>query len=46
LNLYLSEFDFRQNNRAKLGIDDTMRAEKALKGIVGKRMTYRRTNEA
>lgn len=44
LNLYLSEFDFRQNNRAKLGIDDATRAMLALKGIGGKRMTYRRTN--
>lgn len=44
LNLYLSEFDFRQNNRAKLGIDDAMRADKALAGIVGKRVTYRRTH--
>lgn len=44
LNLYLSEFDFRQNTRAKLGIDDDMRADKALSGIVGKRMTYRRTD--
>lgn len=46
LNLYLSEFDFRQNNRAKLGVDDAMRADKALKGISGKRLTYRRTDEA
>lgn len=46
LNLYLSEFDFRQNNRAKLGIDDSMRSALALKGISGKRMTYRRTDKA
>lgn len=46
LHRYLAEFDFRQNTRAKLGIDDETRAEKALKGIVGKRLTYRRTNEA
>jgi transposase-like protein len=43
LHRYLAEFDFRQNNRAKLGVDDEMRAEKALKGIVGKRLTYRQT---
>jgi hypothetical protein len=24
----------------KLGVDDTMRADKALKGVVGKRLTY------
>jgi transposase-like protein len=46
LNRYLAEFDFRQNNRAKLGIDDEMRACKALTGIVGKRLTYRQTNAA
>jgi transposase-like protein len=42
LNRYLAEFDFRQNNRAKLGINDAARAEIALKGAVGKRLTYRR----
>lgn len=41
LQRYLAEFDFRQNNRAKLGINDTMRAENALKGARGKRLTYR-----
>ena len=46
LNRYLAEFDFRMNNRAKLGIDDTMRAVKALEGINGKRLTYRPTNAA
>lgn len=46
LNRYLAEFDFRQNTRAKLGVSDEMRAEKAIKGIVGKRLTYRRTNQA
>jgi transposase-like protein len=42
---YLAEFDFRQSTRAALGINDEMRAEKALKGAVGKRLTYRRTNQ-
>jgi transposase-like protein len=41
---YLREFDFRYSNRAALGISDTMRAEIALAGIVGKRLTYRRSN--
>ncbi len=41
LHRYLAEFDFRYSNRVRLGIDDAMRAEKALKGIVGKRLTYR-----
>ncbi|HEV2957258.1 MAG TPA: IS1595 family transposase [Xanthobacteraceae bacterium] len=38
---YLAEFDFRYNNRAKLGVTDGERAAKALKGIRGKRLTYR-----
>jgi transposase-like protein len=46
LHRYLAEFDFRRNNRAKLGIDDGQRAEIALKGIEGKRLTYRRPDEA
>ncbi|HEY7977808.1 MAG TPA: IS1595 family transposase, partial [Rhizomicrobium sp.] len=46
LQRYLAEFDFRQNYRAKLGYTDNMRAVKALEGIKGKRLTYRRTNEA
>jgi transposase-like protein len=46
LQRYLNEFDFRYSNRAKLGIDDACRADLALKGISGKRLTYRRTNKA
>ncbi|MGH9640919.1 MAG: IS1595 family transposase [Terriglobales bacterium] len=42
LHRYLAEFDFRRNNRATLGINDAQRAEIALKGIEGKRLTYRR----
>ena len=42
LHRYLAEFDFRYSERAANGVDDTMRAEKALKGVVGKRLTYRR----
>jgi len=43
LRRYLVEFDFRYNNRAKLGVNDEMRAERALKGVVGKRLTYETT---
>ncbi|HEV2163082.1 MAG TPA: IS1595 family transposase [Stellaceae bacterium] len=43
LKRYLAEFDFRYSNRAALGVDDTTRAERALKAIKGKRLTYRRT---
>ena len=45
LKRYLGEFDFRYNERAALGVTDSERATKALKGIVGKRLTYRRTGE-
>jgi hypothetical protein len=43
LHRYLAEFDFRYSNRIRLGIDDVERAVIALKGIVGKRLTYRTT---
>jgi hypothetical protein len=46
LHRYLAEFDFRYSNRAKLGVSDRERADKALKGIEGKRLTYRRINES
>jgi hypothetical protein len=46
LHRYLAEFDFRYSNRAALEIDDRDRAKKALKGIQGKRLTYRRIDEA
>jgi transposase-like protein len=42
LHRYLAEFDFRHNNRTALGVDDTQRAHELAKGIVGKRLTYRR----
>jgi transposase-like protein len=42
LHRYLAEFDFRYSNRTKLGVTDPMRFNAALKGIVGKRLTYRR----
>ncbi len=45
LQRYLAEFDFRYSNRATLGVSDKERATKALKGIEGKRLTYRRINE-
>jgi transposase-like protein len=40
---YLAEFDFRQNTRAKLGIDDAKREAIAIKGAKGKRLTYQTT---
>lgn len=41
LHRYLAEFDFRYNARTALGVDDAMRADKALKSVVGKRLTYK-----
>ncbi|WP_424975562.1 IS1595 family transposase [Dinoroseobacter sp. S124A] len=40
LHRYAAEFDFRYNNRAAKEISDTVRADIALTGIVGKRLTY------
>lgn len=44
LHRYLSEFDFRYSNRIALGVNDAARADKALQGAAGKRLTYRRPN--
>lgn len=41
LHRYLSEYDFRFNNRVALGIGDIERTERAIKGAEGKRLTYR-----
>ncbi len=45
LQRYVAEFDFRYNERSGLGVSDAGRTTKMLKGIVGKRLTYRRTGE-
>lgn len=44
LQRYLSEFEFRYNNRSGLGVTDGERTARAMKGIEGKRLTYRPTN--
>ena len=44
LSRYLCEFDFRYSNREKLGVDDVSRADMALQGVKGKRLTYRTTS--
>lgn len=46
LQRYLAEFDFRYSNRQALGIGDTERTDEMLRGIGGKRLTYRRTRES
>ena len=45
LHRYLAEFDFRYSNRSALGVNDFARALRLLKGIEGKRLTYRRIGE-
>lgn len=44
LHRYLSEFEFRYNNRIANGFDDRTRSVEALKGIVGKRLMYQGPN--
>ncbi len=46
LHRYLAEFDFRYSNREAFGCDDRARTLEAIKGIEGKRLTYRGTNQA
>jgi hypothetical protein len=43
LKRYVGEFDFRYNNRK---VSDQERTLNALRGIGGKRLTYRRINAA
>jgi transposase-like protein len=40
LHRYTAEFDFRHNNRTALGVDDLARADRAVLGVKGKRLTY------
>lgn len=44
LQRYVTEFAFRHNTRAGLGVNDGERTAIAMKGIEGKRLTYRPTN--
>ena len=46
LHRYVAEFDFRYNSRIKLGVNDAQRTGNALRGIVGKRLTYRDASAA
>jgi transposase-like protein len=40
LHRYFAEFDFRYSNRVRLGVDDVECTARAVKGIVGKRLSY------
>lgn len=46
LHRYTNEFYFRHNFRQKAGYNDSEPAVTALKGIGGKRLTYRQINKA
>jgi transposase-like protein len=45
LHRYLAEFDFRHNAGVALGVNDATRTERAVCGILGKRLTYRTTHK-
>ncbi|MGH6840193.1 MAG: IS1595 family transposase [Methylocella sp.] len=44
LHRYMAEFDFRYSHRARLGLNDTERANFALAGVTGNRLKYRSNN--
>lgn len=46
LKRYLAEFDLRYNERQAIKVSDNLRMDKSIGGIVGKRLTYRRTSGA
>jgi transposase-like protein len=46
LHRYLAEYDFRYNHRIRLGYNDDARTNEVLRGIAGKRLTYRRPHQA
>ena len=46
LQRYVDEFCFRWNHRSSLGVEDFERAAAILEGANGKRLTYRRADEA
>jgi len=45
LQRYVDEFAFRWNTRSALGIEDAERANRAIKGAAGKRLTYRQADK-
>lgn len=45
MHRYVAEFDFRQNTRERLGVNDVDRVEIALRGAKGKRLPYETIGE-
>ena len=45
LKRYLAEFDFRYNSRSVLGIADDARADRLVRGIMGKRLLYKDSSD-
>lgn len=45
LKRYLGEFDFKYNELTALGVEDVEHATKAVKGVVGKRLTYKKPHD-
>jgi hypothetical protein len=43
LHRYLAEFDFRYTNRQANGFSDAARADQLLRGVVGRRLTYKKS---
>jgi len=43
---YVAEFDFRYSERKASGVNDIVRADTLLKGVVGKRLTYQTAGRA
>lgn len=40
LHRYVAKFDFRYNNRVRLGVDDAERTRRTIRGAAGKRLMY------
>jgi transposase-like protein len=45
LHRYLAEYDFRYNHRSALGYGDEARTMEAVKGSIGKRLTYQQPHQ-
>lgn len=45
LHRYVAEFEFRYTHRERTGFNDHARSEAAVRGIVGKRLSYRSAYE-